>query len=81
MRQQQAAKSPDTNVNDMTVFNWMQGEMDRDEAETRDELLKSAKIAFRSLSLEHIAKGFQKKTEVCKFILSTRPPGGNHFRF
>ena len=78
IRRKQPPKSPDTNVCDMNVFNWMQQQVDLDDCDSRGELEKSVKKAWKNLSSEHIGRMFKKKSDICEYILETK--GGNHYR-
>jgi len=75
MPDQQAPRCPESNVHDLTVFNWMQEFVDAKDVVTRDELRAAVKEAWDALPEEVILNGFRHLPAVHDGIVERQ--GGN----
>lgn len=77
--QKQAARSPETNVCDMSLFTWMQQYVDQKEPTDRKSLCRAVRAAWKALPEEQIVRTFKHKNKVCQLIIEHK--GNNGFEY
>jgi hypothetical protein len=75
MPDQQAPRCPESNVLDLSVFNWMQEYVDAKDVITRDQLRTAVKEAWEALPEEMVLNSFRHLPEVHAGIVERK--GGN----